>query len=51
MKKWDLLLAHIYKNIPGFGVMHKEDSRLMRLLAPWKNWVCSERARKSCTAV
>ena len=33
MRKWDLLLAHIYKNIPGFQILEKENSRLMRLLS------------------
>ena len=33
MRKWDLLLAHIYKNIPGFQIVEKENSRLMRLLS------------------
>ena len=33
MKKWDLLLAHIYKNISGFEIVEKENSRLMRLLS------------------
>lgn len=33
MKKWDLLLAHIYRNISGFQIVEKESSRLMRLLS------------------